>query len=43
MSHIKEIAELAGMLVVGLVVGYKYAKSKFAAGISAVVADVKKL
>jgi hypothetical protein len=37
------ILELALTSVVSLVVGYKYAKSKFAAGVTAVVADVKKL
>lgn len=30
-------------LVAGLIVGYKYAKSKFATGLSTVVSDIKKL
>jgi hypothetical protein len=37
------IAELVASGIFGLFIGYKYAKSKFAAGVTAVVADVKKL
>ena len=42
MSHI-HIAELIASHALALYVGYRYAKSKFAAGISTVVSDVKKL
>lgn len=37
------IVEIVAAFLGGLFIGFKYAKSKFSAGLSTVVADVKKL
>ena len=40
---IVHIAEFVGVFVLGFAVGFKYAKSKFAANVGAVETAVKKL
>jgi hypothetical protein len=43
MSHVKDVVEVAVGVVVGAVIGYKFAKSKFDAALPAAVTAIKKL